>query len=108
MLGVYSGFVYFYLCDETSKSVYLPLIIMSAGALIAYELKMRMTTKFITLDRRGELVMLVYYKWLGYSTKSRQVPVINMLGFKNYSRWLKIPSYGYRFNNKINVGLINF
>lgn len=81
---------------------------MSAGALIAYEFKMRMTTKYITLDRRGELVMLVYYKWLGYSTKSRQVPVINMLGLKNYSRWLKIPSYGYRFNNKVNVGLINF
>lgn len=106
-LGAYSSVLYFFVCDETSRSVYLPLLILTSGALVAYELKMRITTKHITLDRRGELLMLIYYKWLGFSTKSIQVPITNVLGVKSYAKWLRIPSYGYKIGNKTKYGLID-
>jgi hypothetical protein len=71
-----------------------------------YELKMRLTTNYISLDRRGEWAMIAFYKWLGFKTKTVQVPVSDLLGIKSYSRWMRIPTFNYRFGAKKNMGFI--
>ena len=79
---------------------------LTAAALVMYEFKMRLTTNYIVLDRRGELAIFAFYKWLGFRTKNVQVPVSNLLGIKSYSRLFKVPTYYYRYGDKKKMGFI--
>lgn len=52
-LTAYSSFLYFYLCDDITGSLYLPLLGLSVAAMVAFEIKTRLTLRYLVLDRRG-------------------------------------------------------
>lgn len=50
--------------------------------------------------------MLIFYKWLGFNTKSVQTPVFT-LQIRSYSKWFQVPTIEYRLGHKKGIGFYN-